>query len=91
MSKTAISLLTADVRSLKDLLERGALTSVDLIDQYLEQIAKHDGYLHAMLSIPSRQILHTAASALDQERQSGKLRGPLHGIPIIIKVKWLRQ
>jgi amidase len=86
-STVALNVLTADVKLLKDLLEKGTLKSVDLVDRYLDQIEKHDGYLHAMLSIPSRQNLRTIASALDEERNSGTLRGPLHGIPVIIKVE----
>ncbi|KAH8587275.1 amidase signature domain-containing protein [Bisporella sp. PMI_857] len=84
-STVAVNLLTADVKLLKDLLEKGTLKSGDLVDRYLDQIDKHDGYLHAMLSIASRQNLRAIASALDEERNSGRLRGPLHGIPVIIK------
>lgn len=82
----ALNVLTADIRSLNDLLERGRLKSVDLIDRYLDQIEKHDGYLHAMLSKPTRQNLKIVAAKLDHERDIGKIRSPLHGIPIIIKV-----
>lgn len=82
----AFNVLTADVKLLKNLLEKGTLKSTDLVNRYLDQIEKHDGYLHAMLSKPTRQSLQTIASCLDEERKAGSIRSPLLGIPIIIKV-----
>lgn len=81
--------LTADVKLLQALLSDGSTSSVDLVEAHVHQIRKHDGYLHAMLSMPPAQELKAIARALDEERQSGSTRGPLHGIPIILKV-WLR-
>jgi hypothetical protein len=81
--------LTADVKLLQALLSNGSTSSVDLVEAHVNQIRKHDGYLHAMLSMPPVQDLKATARALDEERQRGSTRGPLHGIPIILKV-WLR-
>ncbi|VUC23995.1 unnamed protein product [Clonostachys rosea] len=80
-------ILGADAAFLLHLLEAGSLKSVDIVNQYLDQIEKHDGYLHAMLSMPSRQALRAVAASLDDEHAAGRLRGPLHGIPIIIKLR----
>ena len=80
-----LDLLTADVRTLQTLLQSGVVKSVDLIDLYLAQIGKHDGYLHAMLHIPPRDQLKRVAAKLDAER-AGHVRGPLHGVPVIVKV-----
>lgn len=38
-----------------------------------------------MISLPPRQQLLDIAKGLDEERAAGKLRGLLHGIPIIVK------
>ena len=84
-SLVSIDPLTADARSLRTLLDEGATTSIDLVRLYLDQIRKHDGYLHAMLSMPTQDTLLKTAAALDEERRSGKLRSPLHGIPIVVK------
>ena len=46
------NLLIADVKHLMDLLCEGSLTSVQLVDRYLEQIGKHDAYLPSCL-VPS--------------------------------------
>ncbi|CAH0027362.1 unnamed protein product [Clonostachys rhizophaga] len=89
MSRSALpaSIANADAKSLLRLLESGSLKSVDIVNQCLDQIEEHHGYLHTMLSMPPRQVLRAVASSLDDERAAERLRGPLHGIPAIIKVR----
>lgn len=65
---STLDVLTADIKSLTDALESGSLRSVDPIDRYVDQIEKHDHYLHAMLSLPSRESLKDFPSKLDHER-----------------------
>ena len=79
--------LTADAKDLQNLLENGAVKSVDLVKIYLNQIQKHDGYLKAMICMAPTKKAINAARRLDQERSAGKLRSALHGIPIVIKVR----
>lgn len=81
-----VDLLTIDVKALQALLSAGEVTSLGLVRQYVAQINKHDEKLHAMIRITPNDLLEEAAKSLDQERAAGKTRGPLHGIPIIIKV-----
>ncbi|KAM6525857.1 hypothetical protein FALCPG4_011392 [Fusarium falciforme] len=81
----ALDPLTVDAKTLATELGQGHLSSVDLVERSLDMIQKYDGYLHAMLSIVPRKKLKQTAEALDRERQQGKLRGPLHGIPIVVK------
>ncbi|QHC65729.1 amidase [Rathayibacter sp. VKM Ac-2759] len=71
------------------LLESGATTSVALTQQYLDRIAAYDdpygdqpGLAAVILANPD--ALATAAE-LDAERAAGTVRGPLHGIPILVK------
>ncbi|KAL4866522.1 hypothetical protein BDV12DRAFT_172729 [Aspergillus spectabilis] len=80
-----IDLLAADVRSLGELLTSNRITSQSLVNRYIDQIDKHDDYLHAMIQTTPREILMKRAQELDKEREAGKIRGPLHGIPIILK------
>lgn len=54
------------------------------MESCLAQIKERDGYLKAMLSISSSAVQD--AQRLDQERSEGRIRGSLHGIPILIKV-----
>ena len=76
-------------RSIRDLgaaMADGTVTSVDLVDGYLARIAAYDQEgptLNAMITLsPSAR---TDAAALDDERAAGRVRGPLHGIPVVIK------
>ncbi len=64
----------------------GELTSVVLTQAYLDRIAQVDDAgptLGAVIEI-NQQAMADAA-ALDAERKAGKLRGPLHGIPVLLK------
>jgi hypothetical protein len=81
-----LNLLTADVKSLQALLSNGTYTSVDLVEKYVAQINKYNPYLRAVLQVTPDELLKVAAQSLDDERKGGKTRGPLHGIPILIKV-----
>ncbi|KAK2594393.1 hypothetical protein QQS21_007899 [Conoideocrella luteorostrata] len=84
-SATSIDVLTADIKDLQSLLGQGRVTSRSLVESYLAQIHKHDGYLHAMIQVSPMHLLYERADQMDRERRAGSNRGPLHGIPIIIK------
>lgn len=64
----------------------GEFSAVELVRAYLARIAAYDQHgpqLNAVLAInPQAQA---DAAQLDAERRAGVLRGPLHGIPILIK------
>ena len=80
--------LTATASQLQDGLRKGSLTSVMIVQSYLAQIRRHNhagAHLNAMLSMPSEDKLLSVARSLDVERSAGRVRGPLHGIPIILK------
>ncbi len=85
----SLDLLTVDDGSLQTLLKRGDLKSVDLARQCLAQIQQLDGNLHAMITMTPTAILEETTRSIDRERAAGSLRGLLHGIPIIVKVRVL--
>lgn len=87
MTVPHIDVLNVDTNTLQALLEKGSIKSSHLVDLYLDQIQRHDDYLHGMLTMPSREALQKIAVALDEERAAGRARSKLHGIPIILKVK----
>lgn len=58
--------------------------SVDLCRLCLSQIKKQDYYLNAVVALNPNLLKQ--AEALDEERRNGRVRGPLHGIPALIKV-----
>jgi amidase len=64
----------------------GPLSSAALVSAYLARIARLDAAGPAYRSVLAvNPDALAAARVLDAERRAGKLRGPLHGIPILIK------
>src|ERR1700712_4488424 len=86
---SAVDLWTLRAVQLQDLLNRGVVTTEEIVQRYLSQIEKqnHQGLeLNADISSPPRAAVLEKAKLLNAERASGKLRGPFHGIPLIVKV-----
>ena len=73
----------ATILDIQALMESKQLTAESLTNYYLQQIKEQNPILHAVISINPNAI--EDAKKLDQERQSGKVRGPMHGIPMLIK------
>lgn len=83
-----VNVLTATAFELQEKLSNSTLTSVDLVNIYLEQIKNHnrDGFrLNAVISSPPVDHVLSLAAELDRERAEGRVRSPLHGIPILLK------
>lgn len=78
--------LTATATELQARLIANTVTSKDLVDLYLGQIARHNDYLKAVIATTPRDLLYQRAADLDKERADGVFHGPLHGIPILLKV-----
>lgn len=78
--------LTATAHDLQQMMIAGTLKSTDLVEEYVRQIEKHNGYLRAV-SVYAPGALERARE-MDAKRESGEFLGPLHGIPVLIKV-WL--
>lgn len=68
---------------LKHGLETAMFTSQDLVKTYLARIMQVNATLH-MVTETNPDAL-AIAKMLDAERAAGKIRGPLHGLPILIK------
>ena len=67
-------------------METGELTAVDLVDFYLGRIAAYDDAgpkLNALILV--NPAARDEAAALDAERADSGPRGPLHGIPVVLK------
>lgn len=82
----AFNVLTATATELQDLLSSsGSLDSKKVVEKYLTQIQRHNAYLRAVVSTTPEALLMQRAEMLDAERKQGKIRSPLHGIPILLK------
>jgi amidase len=82
-SRPAFSVVEATIPELQAALAARRVTSRELVLQYLSRIALYEDRLHAALVV-NRDAL-AQAGVLDRERAQGRLRGPLHGIPIALK------
>ncbi|MCJ1400597.1 hypothetical protein MMC11_003803 [Xylographa trunciseda] len=79
----APSLLDITIEEIGQLLLERTTTSEELVDVYLQRILEVNGRLHAVNEInPDARAI---ARELDKERALGKVRGPLHGVPILVK------
>ncbi|KAI9170660.1 putative amidase [Paramyrothecium foliicola] len=77
------SLIDVTIDDLNGGLESGLFTSVDLVKAYLGRIEEVNDELNVVTEI-NPDALRIAAE-LDELRKSGDVKGPLHGIPILIK------
>lgn len=71
------------VAELQVMMAAGTLTSEAIVRASVARIERLDGELAAVLAISPDAL--EAAMALDVERRDGRVRGPLHGIPVLLK------
>lgn len=64
-------------------MQEGRTTSRHIVEQYLQRIALYNDKINALITVNPKAL--EEADRLDQERKAGKVRGPLHGIPIALK------
>src|SRR5262245_23666162 len=65
-------------------LRAGTVTSVDLVNACLARIDIYNPKVNAFITV-TREAALAKAKTLDDERRAGRVRGPLHGIPIALK------
>ena len=85
-SNEAFELDEETIGSLREKLTSGKYTSEQLVQLYLKRIEavdKNGPQLNSVIEINPDAV--TIAIAMDKELKSGKSRGPLHGIPVLIK------
>lgn len=76
-------LIDATIETLTEGLARNKFTSVDLVKAYFARISEVNDTLHAVTEVNPDAL--AIAAQLDIERSAGSIRGPLHGIPLLIK------
>ena len=77
-------LAEATLLDMQRLMAQGELSATELVAYYVARIRRYDvGKLNAVMELnPHAPAI---AQALDAERANGRIRGPLHGIPVLIK------
>ena len=82
-ARPSFSVVEASIPDMRAALARHRVTSRELVMQYLSRIATYEDKFHAALTVNPHAL--EEADALDRERAQGRIRGPLHGIPIALK------
>jgi len=77
------TVVEASIDDMRKALEQKRTTSHEIVQQYLTRIAKYEHRLNAIITVNPNALAE--ADAMDRERAQGRIRGPLHGIPIALK------
>jgi amidase len=64
-------------------MEEGRTSCREIVLQYLTRIATYEDKLNAVITVNPKAL--EEAEERDRERAQGRIRGPLHGIPIALK------
>jgi amidase len=79
----SINLEEATVADLRSAMAANRTSSHQVTEGYLSRIAEIDKRLNSIIEINPDAL--SIADAMDAERRSGRVRSPLHGIPVLIK------
>jgi amidase len=82
-ARQPFTVVESTIREMQTAMVEGRITAREIVQQYLTRIATYEDKLNAVIVVNPRAL--DEAEALDRERAQGKLRGPLHGIPIALK------
>ncbi|MCA9948118.1 MAG: amidase, partial [Anaerolineales bacterium] len=80
---TTFEILETTISGLQTAMENGIINAQQIVTRYLERIEAIDKVVNAILEL-NPEVLNSAA-LLDKERITQGSRGPLHGIPLLIK------
>ena len=84
--RAGLNLETATIADLQAAYAAGSTTSEKVTAAYLARIAAYDKQgptINAVITLNPNALAE--AKVLDAERKAGKVRGPLHGVPIVLK------
>jgi amidase len=77
------SIVEASISEMQAAMKARRVTSRELVLQCLARIGTYEPTLHAALAVSTAALAD--ADQRDRERAAGKVRGPLHGIPVALK------
>jgi amidase len=76
-------IVEATIPQMREAMEQKRLTSHQLVEMYLARIGMYQQKLKAAVYVNENAL--EEADERDRERAAGKVRGPLHGIPVALK------
>ena len=82
-AKTNFPFVEMSITQLQAAMAAGQLSAKDLVQGYLNRIQQLGPTLNAVIETNTNAI--ATANFLDRERKAGHVRGPLHGIPLLVK------
>jgi amidase len=82
-NKQPFSIVEATIPEMQAALKSGRVTSRELVTQSLIRIATYEDKINGIVTVNPNALKE--ADERDRERKAGKIRGPLHGIPIALK------
>jgi amidase len=85
-AKSSFDMMEASIADIHAAYTDGSLTAVQLVQQYLDRIAAYDQSgpkINSIITVNENALAE--AAALDRAREQSGLRGPLHGIPVVLK------
>jgi amidase len=82
-AKAPFSVVEASIPEMQAAMAEGRTTSRAIVAEYLMRMGLYEDTLNASVSVNANALAQ--ADALDKERAAGKVRGPLHGIPVALK------
>lgn len=83
LTEAPIDITKMGIVDLSDALDKGYVTSEQLVNMYLERIEAYDDKFNSINQLNKNAV--NDAKKLDQERKEGKVRSELHGVPILVK------
>ena len=82
-TRAVFDVVEATIPQMQAALASGQVTSRELVLLYMARIARFDRVVHATIAVSPTALAE--ADALDRERAQGRVRGPMHGIPVALK------
>ncbi|HEY1307518.1 MAG TPA: amidase family protein [Vicinamibacterales bacterium] len=82
-ARAPFSVIEATIADMRTALQKRRVTSREIVTQSLLRIATFEDRLHATLYVNPHALAD--ADERDRERRAGRIRGPLHGIPVALK------
>lgn len=82
-SDEPFDVVEATIPEMQQAMEEGRVTSRELVEAHLARIAMYEEDVNAIIAVNAEALAE--ADRLDRERAEGRVRGPLHGIPVALK------